>query len=45
MSIQGLCQVCEAASAEYRCRQCGSLVCDTHYRDDAGLCTTCATGL
>ncbi|MEF8789271.1 MAG: zinc finger HIT domain-containing protein [Haloarculaceae archaeon] len=41
MSVQGLCQICEAAPAEHRCRRCGALVCSTHYDEETGLCTGC----
>ncbi|MEF8884583.1 MAG: hypothetical protein V5A44_05615 [Haloarculaceae archaeon] len=42
MSVQGLCQICEAAPAEHQCRRCGALVCPTHYHEATGLCTECA---
>lgn len=42
MSVQGLCQVCESATANHRCDRCGSLVCSTHYDADTGLCVDCA---
>jgi hypothetical protein len=41
MSVQGLCQVCEAAPANYQCRHCGALVCGAHYDEQTGLCTEC----
>jgi hypothetical protein len=44
MSVSGLCQVCEAARADHRCPNCGSLVCDDHYAADAGVCADCASG-
>ncbi|MEF8774672.1 MAG: zinc finger HIT domain-containing protein [Halobacteriales archaeon] len=43
MSVQGLCQVCEAAPAEHRCPRCGLLVCASHYDRARRLCTACAT--
>lgn len=42
MSVEGLCQVCEAAPADYQCRRCGALVCTAHYDEETGLCTDCA---
>jgi hypothetical protein len=42
MSLQGLCQICESAPANYQCRRCGTLVCPAHYDDATGLCTECA---
>jgi len=42
MSVRGLCQVCEAATAEHQCPRCGSLVCPTHYDEATGLCADCA---
>lgn len=41
MSRSSLCQVCEAAIADQNCRQCGALVCSTHYDEATGLCTEC----
>jgi hypothetical protein len=45
MSVQGLCQVCEAAPATDRCRRCGAAVCHAHYDEEMGLCTECAADL
>jgi hypothetical protein len=42
MSLETLCQICEAAPAEHRCSRCGALVCDAHYDEATGLCTECA---
>lgn len=42
MSVQGLCQICESAIANYQCRRCGALVCSAHYDEERGLCTECA---
>jgi len=42
MSVGGLCQICESAPAEHQCLRCGTLVCDTHYDAETGLCTDCA---
>lgn len=42
MSVQGLCQICEAAPATERCDRCGALVCTEHYDREHGLCTDCA---
>lgn len=44
MSVEGLCQVCEAAPARHQCRRCGTIVCRTHYDEATGLCTSCAGG-
>ncbi len=43
MSVAGLCQVCESRNAEHQCPNCGALVCDVHFEDDLGICTTCAS--
>jgi hypothetical protein len=45
MSVEGLCQVCEAAPARHQCSRCGTLVCFEHYEMDTGLCTDCAAGI
>lgn len=45
MSVQGLCQICEAAPAKHQCARCGALVCSNHFDADAGLCTECAAEL
>lgn len=42
MSVTGLCQVCEAAPANYQCDRCGILVCSAHYDEATGLCIDCA---
>lgn len=42
MSVSGLCQICESRQAEYRCENCGALVCEVHYDRDLALCTDCA---
>jgi hypothetical protein len=42
MSLETLCQICEAAPAEHQCARCGALVCDAHYDETTGLCTECA---
>lgn len=42
MSVQGRCQICEAATAEHHCRRCGASICATHYDEATGLCTECA---
>lgn len=44
MSLTGLCQVCESATAEFRCGLCGASVCEAHYDRAAGACLTCAGG-
>jgi len=41
VSVQTLCQICEAAPAEYQCSRCGALVCPAHYDVETGLCTDC----
>lgn len=43
MTVETLCQICEAAPAEHQCSRCGALVCSTHYDTETGLCTECAT--
>lgn len=43
MSVQGLCQVCESATADRACDNCGRQVCADHYETSAGLCTVCAS--
>jgi hypothetical protein len=45
MSVEGLCQICEAAPARHQCRRCGALVCTDHYDRETGLCTDCAAEL
>ena len=42
MSVEGLCQVCEAATIDHQCRRCGALVCTAHYDEVTALCTGCA---
>ena len=42
MSVTGLCQVCESAEAVHQCPRCGTLVCEAHFDEAAGLCVTCA---
>ncbi|MFB6104613.1 MAG: hypothetical protein ABEJ57_05945 [Halobacteriaceae archaeon] len=42
MSTTTLCQICETAPATQRCGRCGSMVCESHYDEEAGLCTACA---
>ena len=44
MSLSGLCQVCERATAAYGCERCGAAVCVTHYDRERGFCTRCARG-
>lgn len=41
MSVSGLCEICEAASAEYGCDLCGRLVCEKHFSESNGICTAC----
>ncbi|SFR54290.1 hypothetical protein [Halogeometricum limi] len=41
MSVSGLCHVCEANEAEHTCPQCGTAVCDDHFRQTRGLCVRC----
>ena len=45
MSVETLCQICEAAPAQYQCHRCGALVCDSHYVEERDLCTECAAEL
>ena len=42
MSVQGLCQICEARPASERCENCGALTCQVHYERGPGLCADCA---
>ena len=42
MSLETLCQICEAARAEYQCSRCGRMVCAAHYDEASGLCADCA---
>lgn len=42
MSLETLCQICEAATAKHQCSRCGALVCEAHYDPKRGLCTECA---
>jgi len=44
MSTVGVCQVCESAEATHTCESCGSLVCEKHYDDAAGVCQQCLGG-
>ncbi|MFB6193692.1 MAG: hypothetical protein ABEI75_01385 [Halobaculum sp.] len=44
MSLTGLCQLCESATAEFRCELCGAPVCDDHYDRAVGACLQCARG-
>ncbi|WP_193308754.1 hypothetical protein [Halorubrum halophilum] len=44
MSVTGVCQICEAVPARHGCPQCGSAVCDSHWTDTLGVCTSCAKG-
>ena len=42
MSVGGLCQVCQSASAEQRCDRCGAVVCAEHHESEFGVCVECA---
>ncbi|WP_152418364.1 zinc finger HIT domain-containing protein [Halorubrum aidingense] len=44
MSVTGLCQICEAATARYTCGRCGRVVCGDHWNDAGGACTACLQG-
>ena len=44
MSLTGLCQVCEAATAGHACDRCGRAVCDDHWDEAARACSGCAAG-
>ena len=44
MSLSGLCQVCEHATAAYGCEQCGAAVCGAHYDRRSGRCVRCVRG-
>lgn len=43
MSVTGLCQICESATADDACHLCGRLVCEKHYAESDELCTVCAS--
>ncbi|SDM58567.1 hypothetical protein SAMN04487949_2166 [Halogranum gelatinilyticum] len=43
MSVTGLCQVCESATATRGCRQCGTNVCEKHFDRTHGVCSRCAS--
>lgn len=45
MSVEGLCQLCEAATATHQCSRCASLVCSAHYDTETGMCTECVAEL
>lgn len=45
MSVSGLCQICESATAEHQCNRCGSLVCHDHFDASRGLCADCVAEL
>ena len=45
MSVEGLCQVCEAGPATHQCARCASFVCTEHYDTGTGLCTDCAAAV
>lgn len=45
MSVGGICQVCEAASADDRCDRCGTIVCADHHDERRGVCVECAAEL
>jgi len=45
MSVGGLCQVCQSASAERQCDRCGTLVCSQHHDTGHGVCVECAAEL
>ncbi|WP_459881616.1 zinc finger HIT domain-containing protein [Halorubrum gandharaense] len=42
MSVEGLCDVCEAAEGRYTCDRCGAFVCPKHWDADAHVCLECA---
>lgn len=42
MSVAGLCEVCGVPQVEHTCERCGSLVCDRHFDEAAGVCVECA---
>lgn len=42
MSVTGMCDVCEARTAEHSCPQCGANVCEKHFDREFELCMTCA---
>jgi len=43
VSVAGLCQICEGATARYACDACGAAACRDHYDETTGLCGTCAS--
>lgn len=42
MSVEGVCQICEAAPASHQCDRCGTLICATHFEENRGFCVECA---
>lgn len=42
MSVSGLCELCQDATAVDRCERCGAVVCAEHYAADIGYCLDCA---
>ena len=45
MSVSGLCEICEAKTAEYACDRCGTLACEDHFDPTRGYCAECAQAL
>ncbi|MFB6111817.1 MAG: zinc finger HIT domain-containing protein [Halobacteriaceae archaeon] len=41
MSVDSLCQICQAARADYRCDRCGTMVCEAHFDRDRQRCAAC----
>lgn len=42
MSVTGLCQICESATAQSQCDRCGTIACQQHYHEEFGMCIECA---
>lgn len=45
MSVAGLCAICERKEARFSCNRCGSVVCEDHYVERRGICSTCGSDM